>query len=144
MAGRPLDVECLGYGGNPAPHITWHKQDKLQPAAAALLDSFTDMETGLVVTRSTLSLNISRQDHNKVLSCEVLHPALGLPLWVKSMINVGCMYQCITIIIIIIIIIIIPPSPPPAWLVMVSFAGCSPGTAWQQSWTGSGSDIIPS
>ena len=93
VAGRQLEVECLGYGGNPAPHITWHKQDKLQPASAALLDSFTDMETGLVVTRSTISLNITRQDHNMVLSCEVLHPALGLPLWVKSMINVGCMYH---------------------------------------------------
>ena len=93
MAGRQLEVECLSYGGNPPPHITWHKQDRLQPAAAAVLDSFTDMETGLVVTRSTLSLNITRQDHNKVVSCEVLHPALSLPLWVKSMINVGCMYH---------------------------------------------------
>ena len=93
MAGRQLEVECLGYGGNPPPHITWHKQHKLQPAGSAALDSFTDMETGLVVTRSTLRLNITRQDHNKVLSCEVLHPALGLPLWVKSMINVGCMYH---------------------------------------------------
>ena len=131
MAGRQLEVECLGYGGNPAPHITWHKQDKLQPAGAALLDSFTDMETGLVVTRSTLRLNITRKDHNKVLSCEVLHPALGLPLWVKSMINVGCMYHP-------------PPSSPPEWLVMMSFAGCSPGTAWQQSSTLSSSDIITS
>ena len=91
MAGRQLEVECLGYGGNPPPQITWHKQDKLQPAGAALLDSFTDMETGLVVSRSTISLDITRQDHNKVLSCELLHPALGLPLWVKAMINVGCM-----------------------------------------------------
>ena len=133
VAGRQLEVECLGYGGNPPPHITWHKQHKLQPAGSAALDSFTDMETGLVVTRSTLRLNITRQDHNKVLSCEVLHPALGLPLWVKSMINVGCMYHH-------------PPHhaplPPSVWLVMVSSAGCSPGTAWQQSWTFSSSDTI--
>ena len=28
-----------------------------------------------------------------MLSCEVSHPSLGHPLWVKAMLNVGCMYE---------------------------------------------------
>ena len=93
VAGKSLEVECLGYGGFPPPEITWHLEGDLQPADTSSLDSFTDMDTGLEVTRSTITLNITRQDHNKVLSCELLHPALGLPLWVKAMINVGCMWS---------------------------------------------------
>ena len=50
------------------------------------------METALDVTRSTLRLEVTSADHGKVISCEVAHPALELPLWVKSMLNVGCMY----------------------------------------------------
>ena len=65
----------------------------LQADEDTLLDTFTDMETGLDVTRSTLTLDIRREDDGKVLSCELLHPALAVPLWVKSMLNVGCMYE---------------------------------------------------
>ena len=93
MAGKSLDVECLSYGGYPSAEIVWHVAGVLQAEEDTLLDTFTDMETGLDVTRSTLTLDIRREDDGKVLSCELLHPALPVPLWVKSMLNVGCMYE---------------------------------------------------
>ena len=65
----------------------------LQPDTESLLDTYMDMESGLEVTRSTLALNLRREDDGSVLSCEVGHPSLGLPLWVKAMLNVGCMYE---------------------------------------------------
>ena len=92
VAGTQLHVECLAYGGAPPPSIVWHVAGALQAEEAAELDTFTDMETALDVTRSTLRLEVTSADHGKVVSCEVAHPALELPLWVKSMLNVGCMY----------------------------------------------------
>ena len=93
VSGRPLDVECLGYGGYPSPEIVWHVAGVLQAEEDTVLDTFTDMETGLDVTRSTLRLDVRREDDAKVISCEITHPALGLPLWVKAMLNIGCMYD---------------------------------------------------
>ena len=92
VAGTQLHVECLAYGGAPPPSIVWHVAGALQAEEAAEVDTFTDMETALDVTRSTLRLEVTSADHGKVISCEVAHPALELPLWVKSMLNVGCMY----------------------------------------------------
>ena len=82
----------------------------LQPEEETFLDTWMDMETGLEVTRqlililqiffsnhliirSTLTLDIEKEDDKSVLSCEVSHPSLGHPLWVKAMLNVGCMYE---------------------------------------------------
>jgi len=53
VAGRPLDVECLAYGGVPSPQIVWHLAGVLQAEEVTLVDTFTDMESGLDVTRST-------------------------------------------------------------------------------------------
>ena len=93
VSGRPLDVECLAYGGVPSPEIAWHLGGVLQSQEAILVDTFTDMDTGLDVTRSTLRLEVRREDDGKMISCELLHPALGIPLWVKAVLNVGCMYK---------------------------------------------------
>jgi len=92
VAGKPIDVECLAYGGSPTPEIVWHVFGEYVSQEDTLLDTFTDMETGLDVTRSTVRLEVRKEDDGSILSCEVVHPALSLPLWVKSMLNVGCMY----------------------------------------------------
>ena len=93
VAGRPLDVECLAYGGVPSPQIVWHLAGVLQAEDVTLVDTFTDMESGLDVTRSTLRLEVRRESDQKMVSCELLHPALAIPLWVKAILKVGCMYS---------------------------------------------------
>ena len=93
VAGRPLDVECLAYGGVPSPEIVWHLAGVLQAEEDTMVDTFTDMETGLDVTRSTLRLEVRREDDQQMVSCELLHPALAIPLWVKAFLKVGCMYS---------------------------------------------------
>ena len=55
-AGRQLAVECLAYGGTPAPALLWHVAGRLQSAQAAVTDTFT--EHGVEVTRSTLQLQV--------------------------------------------------------------------------------------
>ena len=55
------------------------------------VESREEEEGGRVVTASRVVLpTLTRADHGKELSCEVVHPGLGLPLWVKAMLNIGC------------------------------------------------------
>ena len=90
LAGQTLDIECLAYGGYPIPSIVWHLGDVQQPLSRAHQDTYTDHDTGEIITRSTLELEIETEDHGKQLSCEVVNDAQRLPLWVKAMLNIGC------------------------------------------------------
>ena len=94
-AGETLKIECLAYGGYPIPSIVWHLGDVPQPLSSATQDSYTDQDTGELITRSTLLLEIETKDHGKQLSCEVVNEAQSLPLWVKAMLNIGCKWWCV-------------------------------------------------
>ena len=90
LSGQTLQIECLAYGGFPIPSIVWHLGDVQQPLSRAAQDTYKDQDTGEIITRSTLELEIQTEDNGKQLSCEVVNEAQSLPLWVKAMLNIGC------------------------------------------------------
>jgi hypothetical protein len=90
VAGRPLEVECVAHGGSPAPTILWHLAGVAVGPEEAV-EAAPDPDTGLAVTVSRVRLPaLRRAQDGQELSCEVLHPGLHLPLWVKAMLNIGC------------------------------------------------------
>ena len=95
-AGQTLHIECLAYGGYPIPSIVWHLGEVQQPPSSATKDTYKDVESGQVITRSTLSLEVKIEDNGKPLSCEVVNEAQSLPLWVKAMLNIGCKSRCLS------------------------------------------------
>ena len=95
-AGQTLEIECLAYGGYPIPSIVWHLGEVQQPLERAVKDTYKDSDTGEVITRSTLQLEIKTEDNGKPLSCEVVNEAQSLPLWVKAMLNIGCKSQLVS------------------------------------------------
>ena len=73
-AGRELAVECLAYGGTPAPALLWHVAGRLQSAQAAVTDTFT--EYGVEVTRSTLQLQVVTTNFPTLCTIPSNRPAL--------------------------------------------------------------------
>ena len=86
MAGEELEVVCRASGGNPPPAIRWMLGKRVKEGAKEDID----METEMTVSR--LMLPVMKADQGKMVTCEVVHPALMEEMMAKAELEIQCKF----------------------------------------------------
>ena len=76
-AGEVLNLKCESNGGNPAAKLEWKVNGIIIHSSKNLLSQSSD---GTWRTESSITLPISKNDHNAHIVCQVVHKALHFSL----------------------------------------------------------------
>ena len=84
-AGEVLNLKCESNGGNPAAKLEWKVNGIIIHSSKNLLSQSSD---GTWRTESSITLPISKNDHNAHIVCQVVHKALHFSLISETVLNV--------------------------------------------------------
>ena len=84
-AGEVVNLKCESNGGNPPAKLKWKVNGIVIQSSKSLI---SQLKNGNWRTESSLTLPISRNDHNTQIECQVLHDALSIPLIAEFALNV--------------------------------------------------------
>ncbi|KAK6173113.1 hypothetical protein SNE40_016632 [Patella caerulea] len=91
-AGETVTLTCVSSNSNPAAVITWFAKGQSLPVASSNVE---DSPEGGFITRSTVTVSLTNQDHNVIYTCQATNNALGQT--VATTITLSVLY---------------PPDPP--------------------------------
>ncbi|XP_067679249.1 nephrin-like isoform X2 [Haliotis asinina] len=73
-AGQTVKLDCVSSNSNPAAVITWFARGRQLAQTDTRVEDSPD---GGYISKSTLSVQLSHQDHNVKYTCQATNPALG-------------------------------------------------------------------
>ena len=84
-AGEVLNLKCETSGGNPAAKLEWKVNGIIIKSSKNLISQSSD---GSWRTESIITLPISKNDHNALIVCQVIHKSLTSSLISEAVLNV--------------------------------------------------------
>ena len=89
IAGEQHDITCEIHGASPPAILEWRLPDDVAVVHQDQLDVIQD---GSYISRKSVTITPSRNDHGKTLSCTVSHPELQNDLQCSVRLNVHGRY----------------------------------------------------